>query len=616
MELRVYVASQDGETPVVNDLFYKLPIAWQEMESNVWERKYSFLNKTGSFLKDIYILWKHNSSDYVGFSQDDCFFACVDHKNMQDMILPAGQAEDFFIYNWSRKRASAFIKKRAIEAILPRSYRLKDISDFGDVKDVNSFYKSKIGDNTHFYDISLFLKEKYKSFYQYFISSVRSDNIFPWSIFLFRSDLFCEYCDFLFSVIDFLYEKYDDCELRKIDFRILSSVLLSVYAFSLQNPVYMPVICINKAYIAFVKANNIVKNIIRIGQEKKLLPKREILYGEKINIVMSFDDNYAEHAFVVINSMLCHTNNSSDIDLYIIHSDSLSYENIKNIFRFYGSVINIIMRKVDRNSVNDLPIYSRHISESTYYRFFIHDIVPQSVERVIYLDTDIVLCDDIVDLWNIDLQNYSIAAARDVPYMTRSLYGLESQEIYINAGVMILDLAAAEKRYGKLSTYFLKVFHQNQKRIRFQDQDVINLAFSDDCFCLPLRWNILHAFVEYRPALREFKIAGSITNSSPEEILDVVANPALIHFSGRRKPWQSGCLNPFKELYWHYKAETLKRGLSLKENFYRRNNYIISCNGFLCFFFGNRFRIYQLRNNIINFFRKLRLNYFMRKFIK
>ena len=129
-----------------------------------------------------------------------------------------------------------------------------------------------------------------------------------------------------------------------------------------------------------------------------------------INIVLSSDNNYAQHIAVVIASIMAKT--TEKVCFYVIN-DNISkdkIEKLKNTAVSFKSQIEFI--SVPKAKFNNVYL-SGHVSKAAYFRLVLADILPNDIEKVIYLDVDLLVYDDIKKLWKIDLENLPLAAVPD-----------------------------------------------------------------------------------------------------------------------------------------------------------------------------------------------------------
>ncbi|QHI96193.1 hypothetical protein GT348_08110 [Aristophania vespae] len=291
---------------------------------------------------------------------------------------------------------------------------------------------------------------------------------------------------------------------------------------------------------------------------------------------MSFDNRngYAQHAYSVINSILAHTSNHKDINIFVIYGSDLPLSKINEISRNFSERVSVSFLKIDSCFLDNLELEDNYLTKSAYNRLLVQDVLPDNVHRIIYLDTDILVCDDIVELWNIDLHDHVIGAIPDIYSVgnDKRLFGRASDGLYINSGVMLLDLELAQKRYGRLSSYFAKVFYEHKDKVKYHDQDILNLAFHNKILQLPLRWNVPGLLYYFWPRLPKDLLDEENNDFPRDELIFSLNNPGIIHFIEDRKPWKRNCFNPFKRLYWRYRAQNIQFKPSIEQRFCIWNN--------------------------------------------
>jgi lipopolysaccharide biosynthesis glycosyltransferase len=164
-----------------------------------------------------------------------------------------------------------------------------------------------------------------------------------------------------------------------------------------------------------------------------------------------------------------------------------------------------------------------HLSTATHLCLFADRAIPPSADRVLYLDSDVLVCRDLFPLFEIDLQGRAVAAARDQFAENRAhrLSGTKARvdRPVFNAGVLVIDLARMRDGLGdRLRDRAL----ERRDDAPFADQDILNEFLAHDWLEVGPEWNA--------------------HDLRPEERLEY-ADAAIIHFAGW-KPWQAQCLNP------------------------------------------------------------------------
>ena len=290
-------------------------------------------------------------------------------------------------------------------------------------------------------------------------------------------------------------------------------------------------------------------------------------------IVTTIDDNYVQH-FIVMISSLFSKNRKDSFHVYIF-SNGLKEENSKMIEDFFKkNKHNFEQFKVDEDLLKDAPI-SDHVTLATYYRLLIPIILPNKIDKVLFLDSDIIINGNLKGFWNENIEIYSHIATENVgdnlPYIKK--IEMNSSSIYFNAGIMMINLKWwRENNIYEKSIEFLK---NNPHKITFWDQDVLNAILENKWLKFPLKYNA-----------QSYLYSKSIEkkNLSNEE-LDAINNPLIVHFTGGGdcKPWYYTNQHPYKKAYeYHLSKSSFKnvlpigapilKKLSIRDKFYLFRN--------------------------------------------
>ena len=271
---------------------------------------------------------------------------------------------------------------------------------------------------------------------------------------------------------------------------------------------------------------------------------------ERINLFVAIDESYAQHCCVMLVSLL-ENNPDMAFDCHIL-TDSLSERSrsrLVSVAKRHADC-RLDVHIVDNADFRDLKLNIPHVSRHTYYRYAIADLFPQ-LGKALYLDVDLVVRGSLAELWSTDLTGFLCAGVRDLGieelhYKPEIGFGLD--ELYVNAGVLLLNLA--EMRRDGLFRQLCDKTVELEGRIRFQDQDVINIVCRGRILELPDRFNFTWEHTRAFPARR--------------------SEAVVVHYTGARKPWSAAlCPNPLKGLYYQYLAHTPYRsaryGLQLRQ---------------------------------------------------
>jgi lipopolysaccharide biosynthesis glycosyltransferase len=261
-----------------------------------------------------------------------------------------------------------------------------------------------------------------------------------------------------------------------------------------------------------------------------------------LNLFFAVNNDFAMSLAVALQSALQNLTQDQEIRI-VVASTGLHAGNQQRIARVASSArvgASIEFVVPDTTSIDALPTSQWH-KLPTYLRLLLGDLLPSDWERVIYLDSDVVVRGDLNDLWQRPMANGAIAqGVQDFrnPTVAHRLslakayladLALSPHTVYCNAGVMVIDLAMwRRENVGRRCIAFVQA-HENETE--FKDQDGLNGIIADRWDVLPPTWNV---------ALSALHFYGYPNHRAPayrrkQRLLRRSAN--VVHFSGPSKPW-------------------------------------------------------------------------------
>lgn len=280
------------------------------------------------------------------------------------------------------------------------------------------------------------------------------------------------------------------------------------------------------------------------------------MMGEKIDIVVCTDKWYVMPTGVMMYSV-CVNNQDSDITFHVIVDESVtlkSKDNLKNtVERFVNK--RVLFYEMNSHLIDNYPTRKNKatITQAAYYRLFVTDIVPPNINKVLYLDGDTIVRHSLTSLWKIDLSGYALAAVTDMSsgkseYYNRLRYPMELG--YFNSGVLLINLDWW--RNNNAVALFMEYIAKYSERIKFQDQDVLNVVFSNQILSLPLTYNFQHGFLKKKP--------GYDYRKYEKEVEEARKDPVIVHFT-LGKPWEKTVpdAHPFTSTFTKYQRQTIWR---------------------------------------------------------
>lgn len=267
--------------------------------------------------------------------------------------------------------------------------------------------------------------------------------------------------------------------------------------------------------------------------------------NRELVVVMASDNNYS---FLLGNALysLFDTNHSfKEIVVYII-DDKISIENkdkLKQLGIEYG-------RRLIFLSVPQMPsgiVIKGTLNLSTYYRLAVGSLLPVTINKVLYLDCDILVRGSLAELWNTEINEYVLAGVQDtIGQNSRRFIELKKEDIYVNAGVLLINLA--RWREMCLEKSCLKYLMSKNYKVEFNDQGIINHCCNGKIKLISPKYNYMIPYDRYtRNQL--VKIVQKKNFYTEEELNEARRNPTIVHFAGYAfsRPWFCGAIGRFVE---------------------------------------------------------------------
>lgn len=372
------------------------------------------------------------------------------------------------------------------------------------------------------------------------------------NMFIMRKEIFFDYCEWLFPILERFVRETDMTHYSKEALRTpghLSERLFNIY----------------------------YKHHMRIGSGWKTRqlqcvhfehPERSCGFGPSyisksrpvVPIVLAADNGYVPMLTTTLLSVLENASDDYNYDVIIFQKD-ITVRRQEYVRSFFSRFANASVRFLDVSRAIDgyrLRTNNDHISIETYYRFLIQDLLP-FYDKVIYLDSDLIVRDDVSKLFSIDLGDNLLAAVRDIDFAgnlnmadgermeyATDVLGLNNPYDYFQAGVLLLNTAALRE----LCTVSEWMRIVSDSKFLYDDQDVLNQYCQGRVTFLDDSWNVM------------IDCGGRVANVfsfAPADRFDsfVAASkdPKIVHYAGYQKPWTHALCDQ-ATLYWSYARRT------------------------------------------------------------
>ena len=263
-----------------------------------------------------------------------------------------------------------------------------------------------------------------------------------------------------------------------------------------------------------------------------------------LNVVFASNEDYSSLLAICLISLL--ENNKKDFDninIFVL-DDGISEKNKDKIYSLTKNYsCNVTFIKTDILNSNDkimMPLDKEDYGKSltTYSRLFLSTLLPDDINKVIYLDCDALVLGSYKQLWDLDLEGYYCAGVVD-PTNDNILreYGFGGKDKYFNAGFLMVNL---EKwRESNIEDKFIEFLLENKSNFFLHDQGVINNVLRNKIKIVEPKYNLqlYFQFFDYDLAM---KYMGRENPYYTKEIVDESRNhPVYLHFCGgtQNRPW-------------------------------------------------------------------------------
>lgn len=257
------------------------------------------------------------------------------------------------------------------------------------------------------------------------------------------------------------------------------------------------------------------------------------------NIVFATDENYVQHLCVAIVSLL-KNNRDKHFTIYIING-GISAQILKRVealtSRFKCELISIPIE----DEVFSGLVATNHFTKANYYRLLIPSFI--FVDRILYLDADIVVNGSIEDLYNVDIGDCLVGAVENPGFDRHAELGMNKASKYFNSGVMVINLM--KWRQEDIAGRVIRFVSDHPAEVMFVDQCGLNSIIDGNWHSMLLKYN-------QQAVIFESDFPVKYNCFSTKDISTAKEEPIIIHFSGSSKPWHLLNNHPYKSLYWKY----------------------------------------------------------------
>lgn len=259
-----------------------------------------------------------------------------------------------------------------------------------------------------------------------------------------------------------------------------------------------------------IKKNSFIDNIIHLGFSK---------YTKKaIHIALTFDDNYVMPAGITLFSII--QNNANSYFHFHLIVDSISEENKNKFKQLIKENISISFYQINSNfKINNKTLNNRFPAISCA-RFIIPKILKEITNKVLYIDSDMICLNSLINLYELSLESNIIAAVIDsfeeVHHYAKTTLNFHKR-IYFNSGMLLINIFEWEK--NKITENCIELIN-NGFIYKYADQDVLNILLKDKVKFIENKYN-----------------TEIILSTENDEEKSLRKETVFVHYVSANKPW-------------------------------------------------------------------------------
>lgn len=536
--LKIIIAEDNinGDYDVDSWIYEKCPVNIYENHKELGAYYYRY-----GYLSVFHYAWKEIKSEYKGIYLNSQYFTFSEksHRPVENfMYLNQEAVEKYYL----DKETFYTDVLRDFDGIV--GYREKTEETCVDRPRNHLFLKRNQKIDMEAAKICLkIIKTLYPDMHCYVEEYLNGNEILNGYSLILREDIFDNMAEWTFSILNVMSRElsfYTSNILINVDLEQAGYLLIEAYLYYLQK--------IKKYHL---KEANLVKFFH--------MEKEEIIYPafrkNNIPVLMVSSEYYMPYTVTCIYSVIQNMSAHYNYDILVMQS-SLSDESKKILEEMCENIPNLQIRPVDlkRHLFKYQLSVNERITKDIFYRT-IAPFVLTEYDKMVVLDTDLVVNRDIADLFHTDLKNYSVAAARDIVILgflngantTEQQYYfnecvLSNPYDYVNTGVMVQNYARMREKYD--CQEFMNFFQK--KTYHVQEQDCMNLLLDGDIKFIDIGWNVN----SYNYPRKKYTIEHAPLQRYLE-YLEARKKPYIMHWPGSVKPWNIPDVD-MARYFWKY----------------------------------------------------------------
>lgn len=488
----------------------------------------SFKNKSYCELTTQYWAWKNQVADYYGFCHYRRFFSfssqklqeadcgCLIYPVFNEKVMNELQMDEAFMRRQIEKYDFLIAKGIPVNALQSKS--------------VYQHYQNAA--ELHIKDLRLLLdiiREKYPELTDTAEAYVQGKIFYPCNMFIMKKELFRQYSEMLFAVLE--------------EFEVQSD--MSCYSREgIRTPGHLGERMAGIFYEYLRKKGGYRLGELQMAQieQTEEIPVCKRKENGAVPIVLAANQAYVPILYTCLKTIADHAVKNRQYEVYIFHTD-IETDSQGELRGLQKENFSVTFVNVTSHVTGYRLKAKEHITTETFYRFLILDIL-KDYPKVIYLDCDMIIRRDVAELYDAQMGDKLIGAVVDPDFAGQcnganpdtkryceEVLKLKNPFTYFQAGVLLMNIVELRKKVT-----VRQLFEMADTGIyKYSDQDILNIVCEGRVLYLDMEWNVLTDCNHYR--------WHQVIKSAPANLLDnyekARRNPFIIHYAGAAKPWKN-----------------------------------------------------------------------------
>ena len=275
-----------------------------------------------------------------------------------------------------------------------------------------------------------------------------------------------------------------------------------------------------------------------------------------VNICAAVNNDYVPYLAVMLESLIMFADKDRTYKIHVLHTD-IDESNQRLICQMMTKNFEVQFYDVNERMKGYSNLFvSNHIKIETYFRLLLPDML-RDVDKILYIDCDVIANTDVAKLYDVDVTNYFLAGTRDADiaanynkdisfkdYMD-SVVGIDLDHPYdyIQAGIILMNLRKFREECNTDSLLNIAL----SREWMYHDQDTLNHVCVGNILFVDYAWDFVY---DYNESFRRSKeVLIDAPNFILQDYLRAKAEPKMIHFSWTDKPWFSPGVH-YGEKWW------------------------------------------------------------------